>query len=101
MAHRRVPAGSNRHLVGTFAVLALAAPIAAVSAGVTTAAGATGLTVTRVAGSDRYATAAAIADAGWPGALPANSTLLLATGSTFPMRWPVPQQRDTSASRCC
>ena len=48
------------------------------------ASGATGLAVSRVSGADRYATAAAIADSGWPSALPANSTLLLATGSTFP-----------------
>jgi putative cell wall-binding protein/outer membrane protein assembly factor BamB len=66
------------------AVLALGAPLVAVSTSVPTAAGATGLAVTRVSGADRYATAAAIADAGWPAALPANSTLLLATGATFP-----------------
>ncbi|HTC69766.1 MAG TPA: cell wall-binding repeat-containing protein [Acidothermaceae bacterium] len=66
------------------AVLALGAPLIAASAGATVAAGATGLTVTRVSGADRYATAAAIADAGWPNPLPANSTLLLATGATFP-----------------
>ena len=70
--------------VSAVAVLALGAPLVAVSASVPTAAGATGLTVTRVSGADRYATSAAIADAGWPAALPANSTLLLATGSTFP-----------------
>ncbi len=66
------------------AVLAIGAPLIAASTGATSAAGATGLTVTRVSGADRYATAAAIADAGWPNALPANSTLLLATGATFP-----------------
>ena len=72
------------HLVSALAVLTLGAPLFAVSTSVRTAAGASGLAVTRVSGADRYATAAAIADAGWPGALPANSTLLLATGSTFP-----------------
>lgn len=70
--------------VSALAVLALGAPLVAVSTSVPTAAGATGLTVTRVSGADRYATAAAIADAGWPAALPANSTLLLATGASFP-----------------
>ncbi len=47
-------------------------------------AGAAGVTVTRVSGADRYATAAAIADAGWPSPLPPSSTLLLATGQNFP-----------------
>ena len=47
-------------------------------------AAATGLAVTRVSGPDRYATAAAIADAGWPTALPAGSTVLLATGENYP-----------------
>ena len=70
--------------VTALAALALGAPLVAVSTSVPTAAGATGLAVTRVSGADRYATAAAIADAGWPDALPASSTLLLATGSTFP-----------------
>ena len=73
-----------RNWVAAVAVLALGAPLVAVSTNVPIAAGATGLTVTRVSGADRYATAAAVADAGWPNALPANSTLLLATGSTFP-----------------
>jgi putative cell wall-binding protein/outer membrane protein assembly factor BamB len=89
MTQRRVSVRRSRtqrrHLVGAaVAAIALGAPLAAVSTGVTTAAGATGLAVTRVSGSDRYASAAAIADAGWPAALPANSTLLLATGTTFP-----------------
>src|SRR5665213_1727127 len=73
-----------RNWVSALAALALGAPLVAMSTSVPTAAGATGLTVTRVAGADRYATAAAVADAGWPNALPADSTLLLATGSTFP-----------------
>jgi polyvinyl alcohol dehydrogenase (cytochrome) len=73
-----------RNWVSALAALALGAPLIAVATSVPTAAGATGLTVTRVAGADRYATAAAVADAGWPDALPANSTLLLATGATFP-----------------
>ncbi len=73
-----------RNWISALAALALGAPLIAVSTSVPTAAGATGLAVTRVAGADRYATAAAVADAGWPNALPANSTLLLATGSTFP-----------------
>jgi polyvinyl alcohol dehydrogenase (cytochrome) len=42
------------------------------------------IAVTRVAGADRYATAAAIADAGWPSQLPPGSTLLVASGETFP-----------------
>jgi polyvinyl alcohol dehydrogenase (cytochrome) len=86
MRERLAPARHSRRTqwVSALAVLALGAPLVAVSTSVTTAAGATGLAVTRVSGADRYATAAAIADAGWPGALPANSTLLLATGSTFP-----------------
>jgi putative cell wall-binding protein/outer membrane protein assembly factor BamB len=78
-SHRRMS-----HWVSAAAVFALGAPLVAVSTSVPTAAAATGLTVTRVSGSDRYATAAAVADAGWPDALPANSTLLLATGTTFP-----------------
>lgn len=45
---------------------------------------AAGVSVSRVAGADRYATAAAIADAGWPAALPSGSTLFLATGQNFP-----------------
>jgi len=49
-----------------------------------TAHAATGLSVTRVSGVDRYATSAAIADAGWPNALPSGSTLLLATGENYP-----------------
>jgi polyvinyl alcohol dehydrogenase (cytochrome) len=73
-----------RRWASALAVLALGAPLVAVSTSATTAAGATGLAVTRVSGADRYATAASIADAGWPSALPANSTLLLATGATFP-----------------
>lgn len=43
-----------------------------------------GLSVSRISGSDRYGTAAAIADAGWPAALPKGSTLLLATGENYP-----------------
>ncbi len=62
----------------------LLGPMVGVTFAASTASGATGLTVSRVSGADRYATAAAIADSGWPSALPANSTLLLATGSTFP-----------------
>ena len=42
------------------------------------------LTVTRVAGTDRYTTAAAIATAGWPAKLPPGSTVLLATGASYP-----------------
>src|SRR5665213_33017 len=61
----------------------LLGPMMGVTVAASTASGATGLTVSRVSGADRYATAAAIADSGWPSALPANSTLLLATGSTF------------------
>jgi putative cell wall-binding protein len=45
---------------------------------------ATGLAVARVAGADRYETAAAIAKAGWPSALPSGSTVLLATGENYP-----------------
>ena len=80
------PAGTctGRFLVSAVAALVLGAPLVAVATGGSTAVGATGLAVTRVAGADRYATAAAIADAGWPSALPASSTVLLATGSTFP-----------------
>ncbi len=74
---------SRRRIAAGIAV-ALVGPMAGVTLAASTASGATGLTVTRVSGADRYATAAAIADSGWPGALPANSTLLLATGSTFP-----------------
>jgi polyvinyl alcohol dehydrogenase (cytochrome) len=66
------------------AVVVVGAPLAAISAIGSNASGASGLSVVRVSGSDRYATAAAIADEGWPDPLPANSTLLLATGSTFP-----------------
>ena len=66
------------------AVVAVSAPLGAISVLGSNASGASGLSVVRLAGTDRYATAAAIADSGWPGPLPANSTLLLATGSTFP-----------------
>jgi putative cell wall-binding protein len=48
------------------------------------ASAAAGLSITRVSGTDRYATAAAIADAGWPSPLPSGSTLLLATGENYP-----------------
>jgi len=44
----------------------------------------TGLAVARVSGADRYETAAAIAQAGWPSALPSGSTVLLATGENYP-----------------
>jgi polyvinyl alcohol dehydrogenase (cytochrome) len=84
LARPRGQRRSSFRITTGFAVLALGAPLLAASTGATSAAGATGLTVTRVSGADRYATAASIADAGWPNALPANSTLLLATGATFP-----------------
>ena len=84
LARPRRQRRSSFRITTGLAVLALSAPLIAASTGATSAAGATGLTVTRVSGADRYATAASIADAGWPNALPANSTLLLATGATFP-----------------
>jgi putative cell wall-binding protein len=65
----------------TVAALTALAAVPIVASGPALAAG---VSVTRVAGADRYATAAAIADAGWPSALPAGATLLLATGQTFP-----------------
>lgn len=80
----RIVAMRRYRLRTAVAVLALATPLAAVSTIGPNAAGATGLGVSRVSGSDRYGTAAAIADTGWPDPLPANSTLLLATGATFP-----------------
>lgn len=49
-----------------------------------TAAAAAGLDASRVSGDNRYATAAAIADAGWTSPLPSGSTLLLATGANYP-----------------
>ncbi len=65
--------------------LAVAALVMAASLGsVTVPALAAGASANRVSGADRYATAAAIADAGWPSALPPGSTLLLATGQNFP-----------------
>src|SRR5665213_450996 len=78
---------ASRHRIAACIAVALVGPMAGVTLAASTAStasGATGLTVTRVSGADRFATAAAIADSGWPSALPANSTLLLATGSTFP-----------------
>ncbi|MDQ1484435.1 MAG: hypothetical protein QOJ62_128 [Actinomycetota bacterium] len=63
--------------------LVISAPLALVAA-TQPAAGATGPVVTRLAGTDRYATAAAIAQSGWPGALPAGSSLLLASGEKYP-----------------
>jgi len=65
----------------TVAALTALAAVPIVASGPALAAG---VSVTRVAGADRYATAAAIADAGWPSALPSGATLLLATGQTFP-----------------
>jgi putative cell wall-binding protein/outer membrane protein assembly factor BamB len=84
---RRYSPQRKRRLLTTVtvgAVVAVSAPLAAISVIGSNASGATGLSVVRLAGTDRYATAAAIADSGWPDPLPANSTLLLATGSTFP-----------------
>jgi putative cell wall-binding protein/outer membrane protein assembly factor BamB len=80
------PASPRRRFRVSVAVAAMAvgAPMIAVASTATIAAGATGLSVSRAAGADRYSTAAVIADSGWPAALPANSTLLLATGATFP-----------------
>jgi putative cell wall-binding protein/outer membrane protein assembly factor BamB len=75
--------GSHR-LRAALAVISVSAPLVWVAVVGPTAAGATALGVSRVSGADRFGTAAAIADAGWPGALPAGSTLLLATGATFP-----------------
>ena len=73
-----------RRLRAAVAAFAVGVPFVAVAVAGPDAAGASGLVVARVAGADRYATAAAIAATGWPGQLPANSTLLLATGSAFP-----------------
>lgn len=77
MSHWR--AAIRATLVVTLAAVALI-PVVSVPR----AQAATGLTVTRVSGADRYATAAAIADAGWPGTLPSGSTVLLATGQNYP-----------------
>ena len=74
----------GRRLRAALAAVAVGAPFIAVAVAGPDAAGAAGLVVTRVAGADRYATAAAIAGTGWVGQLPANSTLLLATGAAFP-----------------
>ncbi len=63
--------------------LVVALPVALGAPSGATVAGSTAITVTRVSGADRYATGAAIADAGWPAALPSGSTLLLATGQGF------------------
>ncbi|MDQ1541258.1 MAG: hypothetical protein QOH29_1984, partial [Actinomycetota bacterium] len=74
----------GRRLRAALAAVAVGAPFIGVAVAGPDAAGASGLVVTRVAGADRYATAAAISATGWAGQLPANSTLLLATGSAFP-----------------
>jgi putative cell wall-binding protein/outer membrane protein assembly factor BamB len=68
-------------LASAVAALTALAAVPVVAAG---SAQAAGVSVTRVSGADRYATAAAIAETGWPAALPAGSTLLLATGQNFP-----------------
>jgi len=71
-----------RSRIAVAAALLAAVPV---TTAVTAApAGAAGVNVSRVSGGDRYATAAAIADAGWPAVLPSGSTLLLATGQNFP-----------------
>ena len=71
-----------RSRIAVAAVLLAAVPVTVAA---TAAPGlAAGVTVSRVSGVDRYGTAAAIADAGWPAALPSGSTLLLATGQNFP-----------------
>jgi len=78
--------GSLRRGLRRVCVVSAAAVVAAGLATVPSvpASGAAGLTVTRVSGADRYGTAAAIADTGWPDPLPAGSTLLLASGEAFP-----------------
>jgi putative cell wall-binding protein len=84
---RRFSPQRGRRITTTIAVgavVAVGAPLAGIFALGSTASGATPLGVVRLAGADRYATAAAIADERWTDPLPANSTLLLATGSTFP-----------------
>src|SRR5664279_2554485 len=86
-AFKRVSRARRRAAVVFASVVAVAAivvPLAYVTSVAPSAAGATTPTVTRVFGTDRYATAAAIADAGWPAALPAGSTLLLGNGLAFP-----------------
>lgn len=84
---RRFSPERRRRITATIAVgavVAVSASLAGIFAVGSKASGATPLGVDRIAGADRYATAAAIADERWTSPLPANSTLLLATGSTFP-----------------